>query len=157
MAVALRLRGRLDVIALGAALVDVVARHESLRTVFAMSDGIPHQVVVPVEHAEVGWCTVDATAWPAVRLTEAIAATGRHAFDLTSEIPLRAQLFAAAADEHVLTIVVHHIAGDGWSVAPLARDLGVAYADRRAGQLTAMGGAAGAVCRLHAVATAEPR
>ena len=47
MAVALRLSGRLDAEALGAALADVVGRHESLRTVFAASEGIPRQVVMP--------------------------------------------------------------------------------------------------------------
>ena len=55
MATALRLRGRLDAEALGAALGDVVARHESLRTLYAASEGIPQQVVVPVEQAEFGW------------------------------------------------------------------------------------------------------
>ena len=55
MAVALRLKGMLDVGALGAALVDVVGRHESLRTLFAASEGIPRQVVLPVEQADFGW------------------------------------------------------------------------------------------------------
>ncbi|WP_205878058.1 non-ribosomal peptide synthase/polyketide synthase [Mycobacterium camsae] len=132
--VALRLRGRLDGNALGAAFVDVLTRHESLRTVFATSQGIPQQVIVPVETADTGWRTVDATAWTDRQLTDAIEAVGRHAFDLTSEIPLRAELFALAEDEHVLAIAVHHIAGDGWSVAPLARDLGLAYVARRAGR-----------------------
>ncbi|KQH77025.1 hypothetical protein AO501_11190 [Mycobacterium gordonae] len=128
--VVLRLRGQLDENALGAAFVDVVTRHEILRTVFAMSEGIPQQVVLPVDKADPGWRTVDATAWPDRQLTGAIEAVGRHAFDLTTEIPIRAELFAVAPDEHLLAIVVHHIAGDGWSIAPLARDLGLAYAAR---------------------------
>ena len=134
MAVALRLSGRLDAEALGAALADVVGRHESLRTLFAAPEGIPQQLVVPLERAEFGWQVVDATGWPAGRLGEAIGAAARHSFDLAAEIPLRAQLFRVADDEHVLVAVVHHIAADGWSMTPLVGDLGVAYASRCAGQ-----------------------
>ena len=78
MATALRLRGRLDGDALGAALADVVARHESLRTLFVASDGIPQQLVVPIEQAEFGWQVVDATGWPACRLGEAIEEAGGY-------------------------------------------------------------------------------
>ena len=134
MAVALRLSGRLDAEALGAALADVVGRHESLRTLFAAPEGIPRQLVVPPERAEFGWQVVDATGWPADRLGEAIGAVARHSFDLAAEIPLRARLFRVADDEHVLVAVVHHIAGDGWSVRPLLRDVGEAYASRCAGR-----------------------
>ena len=65
MAVALRLCGRLDADALGAALADVVGRHESLRTLFAAVEGIPQQQVVSAERADFGWQVVDATGWPA--------------------------------------------------------------------------------------------
>ncbi len=133
MAVALRLGGRLDADALGAALADVVGRQESLRTLFAAPEGIPEQVVVAPERADFGWDVVDAAGWPAARLEQAIDAAVRHSFDLATEIPLRARLFGVADDEHVLVAVVHHIAADGWSIAPLVADLGVAYASRCAG------------------------
>ena len=135
MAVALRLHGRLDADALGAALADVVDRHESLRTMFVARDGTPQQVVVPAERADLGWRVVDATGWSAERLEAAIGVAARHTFDLATEIPLRATLFRVADDEHVLVGVVHHIAADGWSLTPLVRDLGVAYAARQQGQV----------------------
>ncbi|OBB23887.1 hypothetical protein A5792_31400 [Mycolicibacterium peregrinum] len=134
MAVALRLDGQLDADAFGQALADVVNRQESLRTLFAVVDGVPGQVVVPVENADFGWQIVDAHDWSAERLQEEIGAAARHSFDLTREIPLRAKLFRTAENEHVLAAVVHHIAADGWSVAPLVADLGAAYALRSAGQ-----------------------
>ncbi|WP_156658187.1 non-ribosomal peptide synthetase, partial [Mycobacterium kyorinense] len=134
MAVGLRLRGLLDADALAAALTDVVGRHESLRTLFTAVDGTPQQVVIPIERADIGWGLVDTTGWSAIQLTEAIDATVGYSFDLAAEIPLRAKLFRVADDEHVLVAVVHHIAADGWSLTPLVADLGVAYANRCAGQ-----------------------
>ncbi|MCA2320269.1 amino acid adenylation domain-containing protein [Mycobacterium intracellulare] len=134
MAVALRLSGRLDADALAAALTDVLARHEALRTVFPHTDGVPYQDVVATERADFGWEVVDATAWPPARLDDAVGAAAYHPFTLGTQIPLFAKLFRLAEDEHVLVATVHHIAADGWSVAPLVRDLGAAYAARRAGQ-----------------------
>ena len=133
MAVAVRLGGRLEAEALGAAVGDVVGRHESLRTLFVAPDGVPQQLVVPVERADFGWRVVDAAGWSVSRLEAAIEEAAGHPFDLATEVPLRAWLFRVAEEEHVLVAVVHHIAADGLSVAPLVRDLGVAYASRCAG------------------------
>ncbi|ORA07585.1 non-ribosomal peptide synthetase, partial [Mycobacterium arosiense] len=133
MAAALRLSGPLDAEALGAALADVVARQESLRTLFPAVDGIPQQLVIPADRADFGWQVVDATGWSESRLVEVIDPAVRHSFDLATEIPLRATLFRVADDEHVLVAVLHHIAADGLSMAPLVADLGVAYASRCAG------------------------
>ena len=134
MAVALRLSGPLDATALRVALTDVVARQESLRTLYPSVDGLPQQLVMPAERAEFGWDVVDANGWSATRLEEAIVAVARHSFDLRNEIPLRAGLFQVAQDDYVLVAVVHHIAADGWSITPLVGDLGVAYANRCGGR-----------------------
>ncbi|OMC21857.1 non-ribosomal peptide synthetase [Mycobacterium sp. SP-6446] len=130
---ALRLRGPLEVEALRQALVDVVNRHEILRTVYPAPEGTPRQVVLPPERADFGWQIVDATAWSPRRLQQAVAAHARHEFDLATRIPLFAQLHRVADDEHLLAIAVHHIAADGWSVAPLSADLDTAYRSRCAG------------------------
>ncbi|MBP2455951.1 amino acid adenylation domain-containing protein [Mycolicibacterium lutetiense] len=134
MAVALRLSGRLDEDALGVALADVIGRQESLRTVFTSVDGVPQQVVLSADQADLGWQIVDADGWPTARLDEAIGATARHSFDLVSEIPIKATLFRVSENEHVLAAVVHHIAADGWSVTPLVVDLATAYASRCTGE-----------------------
>ncbi|MFG3702887.1 condensation domain-containing protein, partial [Micromonospora sp. NPDC047620] len=134
VAAALRLSGGLDVEALRAALADVVGRHESLRTVFGTVEGTPRQVVIPVERVDFGWEVVDATGWSGTQLDAAVNAAACYPFDLAAEIPLRARLFEVAHREHVLVIVMHHIAADGWSLRPLAADLSVAYADRCAGR-----------------------
>ena len=134
LAVALRLRGHLDADALRLALGDVVARHESLRTRFLAPEGSAQQVVIPAEDADIGWRTIAADRWPADRLDGAVGAAARHTFDLATDIPFHASLFRVSDGEHILVAVVHHIAADGWSVTPLVRDLGLAYASRYVGQ-----------------------
>ncbi|MFJ9850401.1 non-ribosomal peptide synthase/polyketide synthase [Streptomyces sp. NPDC101150] len=125
--VALRLTGGLDRPALEGALADVVARHESLRTVFAEADGEPCQRVLAA--AEAG-LRLPVTETADAELPDRLAEAARYAFDLEAEPPVRAELFALAPDEHVLLLVVHHIAGDGWSTLPLARDVAAAYRAR---------------------------
>jgi amino acid adenylation domain-containing protein/non-ribosomal peptide synthase protein (TIGR01720 family) len=129
--VAVRLRGRVDVVALRAALADVVARHESLRTVFPATDGQPYQrVLAPEQAAPV--LTVDSC--PEAELTGRLARAASWQADLAVDLPVRAWLFSVdGTGEHVLLVVMHHIAADGWSVGPLLRDLAVAYRARLGG------------------------
>ncbi|MEU4770263.1 non-ribosomal peptide synthase/polyketide synthase, partial [Actinosynnema sp. NPDC023794] len=122
---ALRLGGEPDVQALSAALGDLVRRHEPLRTVFPEADGEPHQAVLPAIAPELP--VVEVTA---PELDAALAAATAVPFDLASSPPVRARLFRLAPDDHVLLVVVHHIATDGWSAAPFTADLAAAYRAR---------------------------
>ena len=125
--IALRLEGDLDAVALEAALADVVGRHESLRTIFPEEDGMAFQEILPAEQARPKLLSEEvAEAALASRLAEAAATS----MDLSREIPLRAWLFCLESQRHVLLLVLHHIAGDGWSMGPLSRDLAQAYAAR---------------------------
>jgi amino acid adenylation domain-containing protein/non-ribosomal peptide synthase protein (TIGR01720 family) len=129
---ALRLAGRLDAAALEAALVDVAGRHETLRTVFPDRHGAPAAVVLDPAEAGIVLAVTAVAAGDVQRVAAQIAAEG---FDLTVEVPVRARLLAVSEREHVLVLVLHHIAADGWSMVPLARDIAAAYAARAAGRV----------------------
>ncbi|MEU6074077.1 amino acid adenylation domain-containing protein [Micromonospora sp. NPDC047074] len=126
---AVRVRGPLDTTALGAALTEIGARHEILRTRYDTVDGRAVQVIDPPGPVDAD--LVDLRDAPAGdrdrRLDEAVAATLDAPFDLRKDVPLRVRLIRCAADDHVLLFVVHHIAFDGWSWGVLARELHTLY------------------------------
>ncbi|WP_162182650.1 non-ribosomal peptide synthetase, partial [Actinoalloteichus caeruleus] len=131
MPMALRLSGELDRHALRSALGDVIDRHEALRTVFPEVDGAPHQLVLPAGTTRPHWTERDVSEG---ELAEVVSREAERCVDLATEPPVRAALFRLAEDEHVLVLVVHHIAGDGWSMAPMTENLADAYTARRAGR-----------------------
>ncbi|AGJ58827.1 amino acid adenylation domain-containing protein [[Kitasatospora] papulosa] len=131
MAFTVRLTGALDRDALRSALGDVLARHESLRTVVETFGGGPRQRILAPGDArpELPLVYVDEE-----HLDEALREAAAEPFDLTRDVPLRPVLFRSAADRNILLLVIHHIAADGWSMGPLAQDLAGAYAARTAGR-----------------------
>ncbi|RZK83221.1 MAG: non-ribosomal peptide synthetase, partial [Rhodococcus sp. (in: high G+C Gram-positive bacteria)] len=128
---AVRFTGALDRAALEAAIADLIERHETLRTVFPDSATGPHQVVRDTADAPVNLSVA------AVCEDELETVLGRFfttGFDVTTDLPVRVTLIRVGADDHVLALVVHHISGDGWSMAPMVRDVMIAYAARTRGE-----------------------
>ncbi|WP_433758772.1 non-ribosomal peptide synthase/polyketide synthase [Nocardia sp. CA-135398] len=126
---AVRLVGALDLGALTDAVADVIARHEPLRTRYPAVDGVPHQEVLPVDRDAVSLVPelVDVAELP-----HRIRAAAAMPFAVDRKAPIRLTLLRTGT-EHVLVVSIHHISADGWSIAPLTRDLMVAYAARRVG------------------------
>ncbi|MBZ4558090.1 amino acid adenylation domain-containing protein [Mycobacterium avium subsp. hominissuis] len=129
---AAKLTGPWDIDALIAAVGDVVARHEILRTRYVELDGVPYQVVGP-PGVEIPVRREDGPDDP--WLQQQLDAERRHCFELDGELPIRvAVLRVANAAEHVLSLVVHHIASDHWSAGVLFADVMTAYRARRGGE-----------------------
>ncbi|MFD9004254.1 amino acid adenylation domain-containing protein [Streptomyces sp. NPDC059582] len=129
---AFRLTGSLDQAALTAAIRDVVDRHEILRTTYATDDdGEPYSLILPAQQASPQLRVAEVTPED---LPGAIGEAVAHRFDLETELPLRASLLRCSAHEHVLVMVIHHIASDGSSSAPMMRDLIDAYTARQDGR-----------------------
>src|SRR5690606_4783153 len=103
-----------------------------LRTVYPAHEGLAHQVVLPAEQVAP---ELTAQVVPTDQVPERIARAVTTGFDVTPEVPVRAELLRVAEEpaEHVLVLVVHHISADGWSMAPFTRDLMIAYAARATG------------------------
>ncbi|WP_068176505.1 non-ribosomal peptide synthetase [Mycobacterium sp. UM_CSW] len=126
------LRGPCDTDALAAAVTDVATRHEILRTTYREIDGVPHQIVHPPAVVPVRRANGPDEEWLGAQLdTER-----RYVFDLETDLPIRAAVLGTP-DRNVLSVVMHHIAGDHWSAGVLFTDLLTAYRARRGGRAPA--------------------
>jgi mycobactin peptide synthetase MbtE len=128
MALALRFNGPLDIAVLTAALNDVVARHEVLRTNFVEHQDIPYQLVHPTREVELSVAEIAAD-----QLDETVAELRRYVFTLESEPLIRPTLMALGSDSHVLLLLVHHIVTDHTSLGIVFEDLIFAYRARLEG------------------------
>ncbi|MGB0969610.1 MAG: amino acid adenylation domain-containing protein, partial [Mycobacterium sp.] len=137
MPTAFRVHGALNAAALGAALDDVIARHETLRTRFPDIDGVPFQEVLPAQAGMWRRGAAPVLTLPEQKLDRELEALAGRRFDLSSEVPIHAQIYSLGPEHYVVGIVLHHIAFDGWSLIPMLSDVRTAYQERLQGRVPA--------------------
>ena len=126
---ALRLQGELDISALEQTINHIIARHESLRTKFKTVDGQPVQIVSSDHEIDLIFANLEDLP-EAERETEARRLAFAEAwspFDLSHDYPIRATLLRLDKEHHWLLLTMHHIAGDGWSMGILRKELSTIY------------------------------
>ena len=129
MPLAFRIRGPLDADRLRAALTALARRQEALRMRFPKAEGVGALAIDPEPRpflriediSQLDDCE------RAARVGEALRASAAHAFDLTVDAPIHVRLIRVGAQDHLLLLTLHHIAGDGWSLGVLQRELGALY------------------------------
>ncbi len=133
---AVRLTGALDVAAARGGVAGIARRHEILRTAFVSRDGSPAQRVLPDLRVEVP--LVDLSALPEAareREAERLALRAAHrSFDLSSPPLFGVELYRLTAERHVLTLTLHHIVSDGWSVMVFLSEFAALYRSLAAGE-----------------------
>jgi amino acid adenylation domain-containing protein len=124
-----RLRGRLDAAALERSMNAVVARHESLRTVFGSVNGEPAQIIQPETTVPLPVVSLPELmeAEASAEIERRVAEDLRRPFDINCGPLLRAALLRIRSDDHVLSVVLHHLIADGWSLGVLIEELNAFY------------------------------
>lgn len=128
--VVIRMSGDLDASVLEEAVGDVIERHEILRTIFPEKMGSPQQVIL--SHHEIQPFFHISYIDEAELKTELHSAV-RYAFELEVEPAIQMKLFDLGSNQYVFLLLLHHIVGDGWSLAPLLQDVARAYEARVSG------------------------
>ncbi|HWO41818.1 MAG TPA: amino acid adenylation domain-containing protein [Candidatus Eisenbacteria bacterium] len=131
---AVRLHGKLEIAALKRALQAIVERHSVLRTVMVGNDGVPTQIVSDAPALDVPVIDLADSPDREAELQQVLNAEIARPFDLSRDLMIRALVIRLAAAEHVLILVTHHIASDGWSIEILFRELSLLYRQYREGK-----------------------
>jgi amino acid adenylation domain-containing protein len=141
LAVAVRLSGSLDIEALEKTFSEIVRRHEILRTTFHELEGHATQVVSPPQPVKL--CIDDLSQLPEAQrdrvLKRRLNESANQRFDLTTGPLFKPELIALGPNDHVLSLTMHHIISDGWSIGVIVRELVPlydAYVNHRGIELT---------------------
>ena len=120
---AVRLTGEFDEAQLKGAFVSVVERHEVLRTRFVEIDGEPRQQVLT--RADIDWSSINLA--PGELVETLVSQHAAKPFNLARDPLVRLRLYRTGQGEHVLSLALHHIVGDGWSMNLLIEEFVQAY------------------------------
>ena len=120
----LRIHGELNIELFSKALKILIQRHESLRTVFKEHDGVGYQYILEGNDYKVSYISEIPNGETLANFTDKTIA---KAFDLTKDYMLRTVVVKESPTNHVLILVVHHIAADGWSLPILVKELEITY------------------------------
>lgn len=111
-----KIKGEIDIDILEESFQEIIRRHEILRSTYQEEDGIGYQVLKPVED----W-TLDYRVLPKQideqEIDHLIAEQTERPFQLSKDFMMRAGLYKVSDQEHLLILVFHHIATDGWSLS----------------------------------------
>ncbi|OLT58218.1 non-ribosomal peptide synthetase [Moorena bouillonii] len=129
MPLTLELVGKLDYVALEKSLNQIIARHETLRTTFSEINDTPLQIIQSPFELELPIQDLSelTPSEQTTKLQQLLQQENELSFNLEVDPPIRAQLFKLGKAEHILQIILHHIASDGWSLTVLPKELSVIY------------------------------
>ncbi|KFA67608.1 hypothetical protein S40285_08499 [Stachybotrys chlorohalonatus IBT 40285] len=127
MPIAMTIKGHLQLDALRSAILALEKRHQSLRTVFAYQDGVNVQCVLPYTDSSDTLRVIDMDRKDETEFLHALRQDQTTPFDLTKKPAWRVSVYRLAKNHHVLSIVMHHIISDGWSMDILRRELEIFY------------------------------
>ena len=134
---AVELEGALDPAALAAALGDLAARHETLRTALVEAPAGPVQAILPAGSVRPALPVVDLSRLDRERgrgvAHEIAVAEAARPVAIDRAPLMRTTTVRLAATEHLLVLVLHHAVADGWSLGVLLRELSACYGARSAG------------------------
>ena len=130
MPAALKLSGQLNIRALRQSLLEIIRRHESLRTVFSTHNEQPVQIILP--KLLIAIPVIDLRALSSAQRQKEVrwlaAQAAEVPFDLVNGPLLRVAVLKLANFEHILLFTTHHIISDGWSNGVLIREFTTLYA-----------------------------
>ena len=131
-----RIEGKLDLARLHAAIDEVMARHEALRTSIGMHQDQPVQIIS--KHFDSAWPEIDLTHLSAkereLTLREKLQHDARRPFDLAKGPLSRGVIYSLGPEDHIVMLMVHHIVCDGWSIDNFWREVGAVYTARCEGK-----------------------
>jgi hypothetical protein len=133
---AVRLQGQLNIEALDRTLIEIVRRHEVLRTTFKSINGQPVQVIAQAQRLAIPLIELSESDEDEreQRVRELIDAETQTPFDLSAGPLLRVKLLRLGAEEHIVVLTMHHIVSDGWSMGLLLNEVATLYRAYSAGE-----------------------